>query len=132
MTYFADLTPFAYGGADPDPTILNVGWLCRDHAMPIETPNEAFISALKKVTAAPINLYRGAHICDFCPPPPTVLSSGGIPMLEVPVETKGNGEVWVEGHDGVTYVAPTLVLHYVVSHHYSPPKAFVEAVIASG
>ena len=131
MAYYADLTPFAYGGAEPDPNILNVGWLCQGRAMPTGMPNEAFVAALKKITAAPINLYRGSHICDFCPPPPTVLSPGGIPMLDPPVGTTGNGEVWVEGRDGVTYVAPTLVLHYVVDHQYAPPTAFVEAAIAS-
>jgi len=52
-------------------------------------------------------------------------------MLDAPAETSGNGEVWVEGRDGLTYVAPALVLHYVVEHDYAPPQAFIDAVIAT-
>lgn len=132
MSYYADLTPFTYGGAEADPTILNVGWLSADHAIPMATPSERFVTALRKITAEPINLYRGSHICDLCPRPPMILSQGGIPLLDAPAEIIGNGEIWVRGRDGLTYVAPTLVYHYVVEHHYSPPKAFVDAVLASG
>lgn len=131
MSYYADLTPFTYGGAEPDPTILNVGWLSVEHAMPKAMPSERFVAALKKITAEPINLYRGSHICDLCPRPPMALSEGGIPMLDAPAEIRGNGEVRVRGEDGLTYVAPTLVFHYVIEHQYSPPQPFVDAVIAS-
>lgn len=132
MAYYADLTPFAYGGAEPDPAILNVGWLCHDYPIPTSTPNEAFVLALRKLTAAPLNPYRGSHLCDFCPRPPTILSKGGIPMLDYSVAITGNGEIRVEGRDGQTYVAPTLVLHYVTAHDYAPPQAFVDAVIRTG
>jgi hypothetical protein len=53
-------------------------------------------------------------------------------VLDAPAEICGNGEIRVKGLDGITYVAPALVLHYVVRHHYAPPKAFVDAVMASG
>ncbi|GGC92598.1 hypothetical protein GCM10010994_58040 [Chelatococcus reniformis] len=130
MSYFPDLTPFTYGGAEPDPAILNVGWLNFDHEMPVAEPNELFLSALRKAAAEPVNLYRGCHLCDFCPRPPMTLSSGGMPMLQARPETMGNGEIWVKGSDGFTYVAPALILHYVSEHHYAPPKVFVDAIIA--
>jgi hypothetical protein len=37
----------------------------------------------------------------------------------------------VFGSDGRTYAAPTLVYHYVVRHHYSPPEEFVRAVLTA-
>jgi len=40
----------------------------------------------------------------------------------------GAGEIRVRGADGVWYVAPRLVIHYVVEHHYCPPQGFLEAV----
>jgi hypothetical protein len=27
MTYFADLTPYLYGLPEPEPDVLNIGWL---------------------------------------------------------------------------------------------------------
>jgi len=131
MSYYDDLTPFTYGSAEPDPAVLNIGWLSHDHDISTALPNEEFVLALRKITAAPIKLFRGYHICDFCPRPPTALSKGGIPMLDAPTQTRGNGEVWVKSRDGITYVAPALVLHYVIGHHYAPPQGFVDAVIDS-
>jgi hypothetical protein len=43
--------------------------------------------------------------------------------------TTGNGEIRVRAANGITYVAPVLVLHYVVEHGYLPPQEFIEAVI---
>ena len=40
----------------------------------------------------------------------------------------GNGEIQVMGEGSVVYVAPTMILHYVVHHHYLPPGAFIEAL----
>ncbi|GGZ17746.1 DUF7919 family protein [Novosphingobium colocasiae] len=131
MSYFPDLTPFTYGGAEPDPATLNVGWLSSDYTIPVAVPDELFLSALRKMAAEPVNLCRGSHLCDLCPRPVMTLSSGGIPMLEAAPETRGNGEIWVKGYDGFTYVAPVLVLHYVSKHHYAPPQAFVDAIIAA-
>jgi hypothetical protein len=43
----------------------------------------------------------------------------------------GNGEIRVTGRNGNIYVAPVLVLHYVVVHGYAPPPEFVDAVVAT-
>jgi hypothetical protein len=40
----------------------------------------------------------------------------------------GNGEIRVRGFDGIWYVAPRLIIHYVAKHRYCPPRAFLEAV----
>jgi hypothetical protein len=104
-----------------------VGWLSRDHSFPTATPSESLVSSLANLVSAPVNLYRGIHLCEFCPPPPEKLSPGGIPMLDPPPGTFGNGEIRVCGEDGITFVAPVLVLHYVTVHQYAPPAAFVRA-----
>lgn len=42
----------------------------------------------------------------------------------------GNGEIWVQAHaDPITYVAPTLLVHYVEWHEYSPPEDFINALM---
>jgi hypothetical protein len=54
---------------------------------------------------------------------------GGIPMLDPPPETRGNGEIRIAATNGMIYVAPVLILHYVVAHRYLPPQEFVAAAI---
>jgi hypothetical protein len=43
----------------------------------------------------------------------------------------GNGEIRVAGSDGVVYVAPVLVAHYVEVHSYRPPEGFIRAVVST-
>jgi hypothetical protein len=62
----------------------------------------------------------GFHVCEFCLQPPE---------KKPPPETTGNGEIRVVDVHGITYVAPVLVLHYVVAHEYLPPPKFTEAAI---
>lgn len=84
---------------------------------------------MERLAVSPVNLYRGSHLCEFCPRPPTVLSRGSIPMLDPPPGTTGNGEIRIAGAGGIVYIAPILILHYVVAHRYRPPGVFVAAVI---
>ena len=126
--YFADLTPNVYGRTEPHPTILNVGWLSADHSLPRGAVDDQFVAALRRLTDRPLNLYRGSHLCEFCPRPPTILSPGGLPMVNAPPGTRGNGEIRVHPK-GITYVAPTLIFHYVSVHGYRPLEPFIDAVI---
>ena len=128
--FFADLTPYEYGYELPRSNILNVGWLSRGHAFPVGAVPEAFVNALRRLIASPVNLYRGYHTCEFCPDPPVVVSSTGLRVRNPPGETMGNGEIRVPGPQGRIYVAPVLVAHYVEVHKYLPPAEFIAAAIS--
>jgi len=127
--YFPDLTSYEYGRTEPQANVLNVGWLSAAHPFSNGVPDHRLISALQRLAASPVNLYRGSHLCEFCPPPPTKLSPGGIPLLYPFPGTTGNGEIRITATNGITYVAPVLILHYVVAHGYLPPREFVDAAI---
>ncbi|HLX71808.1 MAG TPA: hypothetical protein VKV04_19510 [Verrucomicrobiae bacterium] len=127
--YFADLTPYRYGLDLPNPSVVNVGWLSRDHSFDRGQCDERFVNELARLIAQPVNLSRGFHVCEFCPPPPTILSKGGIPMLNPSPGTTGNGEIRVWSSEGVFYAAPVLILHYVKVHGYRPPQSFIDAVL---
>ena len=127
--YFPDLTPYQYGGQEPSPGLVNVGWLSIEQSFAKGPCSAEFMGELARLAASPVNLYRGTHLCEFCPEPSMVLSEGGIPMLNPAPGTAGNGEIRVQGEGGVVYVAPTLVLHYIKAHGYLPPKAFINAVL---
>ena len=128
--YFPDLTPYEYGQTEPQPNLLNVGWLSAAQAFPVGIPDERLVHALGRLIASPVNLYRGWHICEFCPSPPTIVSPRRLRMLDPPQRTMGNGEIRIVATaSGITYVAPVLVLHYVVAHGYLPPQVFIDAVV---
>ena len=128
--FFADLTPYEYGYEVSRSNVLNVGWLSRGHDFPVGAVPETFVNALRRLVKSPENLYRGYHRCEFCPDPPVVVSSTGLRVINPPGETMCNGEVRV-GSEGVVYVAPVLVAHYVEVHNYRPPEEFILAVISA-
>lgn len=58
------------------------------------------------------------HECSFC------LTGEEHADSEIPM---GAYDLWIPG-DGVIYVAPELVTHYVEAHSYLPPREFQQAV----
>jgi hypothetical protein len=129
--HYLDLTPYEYGREAPRPNVLNVGWLSIEHPFQKGEVSVDFLRTLQRLVTSPVNLYRGSHLCEFCPPPPKELSAGGaVWVLKPPAGTTGNGEIRVPGLNGLVYVAPVLVAHYVEAHQYVPPAEFVDAVMA--
>jgi hypothetical protein len=128
--HFEDLTPFIYSGSEPSASFLNVGWLGDGHSFPVADPQPGLVSVLRTLVANPVNLYRGQHQCEFCPSPPPEKRNGML-WSTAPDEILGNGEIHVSDQDGITYVAPVLIRHYVEVHQYSPPTVFVDACLAS-
>ncbi|MBQ0825455.1 DUF7919 family protein [Streptomyces tagetis] len=131
MTYFPDLTPYAYetsGGRDEDAGTLHVGWLAAEHAYASGPVEERVVRALRVLAAAYRNQMRGFHFCPFCAADrPTVL---GGPALDTTVWL-GSAEIRVTGADGTRYAAPNLVIHYITAHGYRPPEEFCRAAVAA-
>jgi hypothetical protein len=129
--YYPDLTPYKFGGDELQPDILNIGWLSAAEPFRSGIVDEQFVEALRRLVAARVNLYRGKHYCEFCPGPTFITAPSGLRLAEPSPGTSGNGEIRVVAANGITYVAPVLVLHYVVTHKYLPPPEFIEAVITT-
>jgi hypothetical protein len=65
------------------------------------------------------------HLCELCEDP-----IRGAPLpLDGELVHAGNAEIHVRGADATVYAAPTLIAHYIVEHHYLPPKPFIEAAL---
>jgi hypothetical protein len=62
--------------------------------------------------------YYGFHICSWC------VVTQRIP----PEQPWSQSSLWVPGN-GVVYVAPIGIPHYVAAHGYRPPTEFIEAVM---
>jgi hypothetical protein len=117
--YQPDLSP--YGDS---PRRLNVGWLENGHPFPQGEVPDKFAERLFRICLKS-RKTRGFHLCTFCPQSPEkrIYSHKGKNI------SFGSGEIAVKGKNWKTYVAPDLIYHYVVEHHYSPPPAFIEAVL---
>lgn len=117
--YFADLSPYRH--LDEIAPIkrrgvkyLCIGWLSKDEPYPRGTTSEEFRQRLlafcRRVRQETITM--GYHQCEFCH------------------QALGNGEISV-AWGKKTYMAPTMVFHYVSEHAYSPPPEFQQAVLAA-
>lgn len=127
------MTPYSYDHeAIEDYSVLNIGWLSIDHPFPRGEAPQGFVQILSELAESPTNLFRGSHSCEFCPArEPLAAKKIGLQMIEDDPETMGNGEIRVKGENGITYVAPVLVRHYVTEHRYLPPQEFIDAVTTS-
>ncbi|WP_413162251.1 hypothetical protein ACL6C3_25220 [Capilliphycus salinus ALCB114379] len=118
MTYFPDLTPHSYTMRFEEKGVLNVGWLGEGQPFKTGSTSVDFRNALKTLCENPIHLHRGCHQCEYCPPQ----SSNNWTKI-------GNGQIRIRGEDGLWYVAPTMIYHYVYEHNYHPPDEFINAVL---
>lgn len=129
MAWYADLTPCTYfDGEQPHGAkLLAVGWLEHGHAYQHGVVDSAVLSKLVALCTNPWAPYDflGWHDCDLCQPPSWHLqfhtAEHTVPM--------GIANLFVPG-TGVLYVAPSLILHYLADHSYTPPEAFCAAVLA--
>ena len=112
MAYFPDLTPCTY--FDPDfPPLTAVGWLDAAHPFPIGDPGLNVFQRLQQLRQGRwrVIYWLGYHTCDLCRYDPIL----------------GSRDIFIPG-DGVTYVAPEGIIHYIGCHGYLPPEEFCEAV----
>ncbi|MEC3958318.1 hypothetical protein VMT65_35165 [Nocardia sp. CDC153] len=130
MTYYADLSPYTYlpDTAPADKTVLNVGWLDKDHPYPTGTPPETFLQRLGILCLNPVMRTRGMHWCELCPE--DELEYPVTPTIEGTPTPLGGAEVRVPTADGTILAAPDLIYHYVEKHHYLPPSLVIESVLA--
>lgn len=123
MATFSDLTVYSY--VPVDGVLLNVGWLGADSDFQVgEVPTDVR-DTLIQLAMDPVNVMRGLHHCELCDVESPILVARRQARGERAV--LGTGEIHVRGAEH-TYVAPTLVIHYIDSHHYAPPTEFSEAV----
>src|SRR4051812_16575626 len=116
MAHFADLdtaTQIATG-----PHVRAVGWLSAEHSYPEGSVSESFIARLRTLCAGWNDSVRalrwpvaaGPHTCELCK------------------EFRTSGNLGIPA-DGVLFVAPEMVAHYVEKHEYLPPREFIQAVL---
>ena len=126
MTFFADLSPCDYFPLDAQAKVQAVGWLDVECPYPNGDVEEQFVAKLVELLVDPWQpaVAMGRHECPFC------RFSGGPATFQYKDTTVciGASNLFVPA-TGVIYAAPSLILHYIDSHGYAPPKHFQKAVM---
>lgn len=123
MTYIPDLTS-EYGESG---RVLGVGWLEQGKPYQKGKVEEAVFARLMELLRDPWQPYvaAGVHVCDLCrfmDAPPYVQ------YRNLRIGTGHNNNLFLPG-EGVIYIAPSMIVHYIVAHDYAPPDVFCDAVM---
>jgi hypothetical protein len=123
--YFADLELCHYHSGPFDASnwsvpLCAIGWLERPHSFHTGTVSSAVILKLKEMLEQMRSAYfhyafRGLHDCSLCAGPTARLAESYL-------------NLFVPGA-GVIYIAPAGIVHYIETHSYLPPEAFLDAVL---
>jgi len=133
VTYFEDGTPYPFRPTEDH--AVCAGWLdaSREYSRGPVPPE--FVAVLSRLCRDTTFRTRGFHYCNLCVPDhePQFVSDY---VKAVVYDDRGdfevgNAEVRVRGLGEAMFVAPDMVIHYVVDHGYRPPDDFIEAVLRS-
>lgn len=128
--YCKDMTS-RKNGDETIPNVFNVGWLSRSKSFKTGKADIEFLKKLKSIFygnshySSEVNLLRAtSRPCEIC----------GVTVKEHKYKSGykglGNSEIWI-AHKGKYYAAPSLIIHYIESHDYLPPKKYVKAVLST-
>jgi len=128
--YIPDCAPYTdeYQSLPANTYATAVGWLQAGHPFTVAATDAPFVSALfEGCRSHATGRTRGWHQCDLCLAPDRATNGTTVTYRGTSI-TVGDAEFHVTAKDGTRFVAPTLVIHYVIQHSYKPPDQFVEAV----
>lgn len=115
MPYFKDLEPCtAFPGEWKN--LQSVGWLAKGHEYPRGPVDLHLLQRMSQLGWHPPGASTAFHRCEFCGEGPPAHSE--------------TGAIFVPG-EGVLYVAPRMIRHYIQKHGYQPPAQFLDAARTS-
>jgi hypothetical protein len=113
-------------------TLVAVGWLgssVKSKGALAEGVVDALFEAYE-MKAVFSDGTAGWHDCELCPGPEAWYSDGKVgPVIDWrgrQVRLYGHGHHLIR-YDTIIYMAPALILHYILDHGYRPPEEFQEA-----
>ncbi|MEE9611218.1 MAG: hypothetical protein V3W19_08200 [Desulfatiglandales bacterium] len=116
MTWYDDLSECDYFGRNSSAYLRAVGWLEHGKEYPTGKISKTVYDRLAELLKDPFQplVAMGVYECDLC---------------QFPEHTMGSANLFVPGN-GLLYVCPELILHYINAHWYKPPKEFCDAVLS--
>ena len=117
-------------------TLLAIGWLGDSVTSKGPVEDEVVDALLQAYESNAIfsDGTAGWHDCELCPGPEAWYSDGKVGPVIIwrgrRVRLYGHGHYLLR-QGSVVYIAPALILHYILDHGYQPPEEFIIAA-ASG
>ena len=134
MTYFPDLSPYAYSTSKNlfGLRLFNVGWLSDQHPFPTGLTANADLDAVWRHCWVQVDPMMGFHACPFCLDSQQhvlghIEERSGVPGFSSSLSL-GNAEICVFADEKTAFKAPNLIYHYMTRHNYRPPDAFIRAL----
>jgi hypothetical protein len=128
IMYFADLTGYSYYLKRPIESARNIGWLDAAHPFARAPVERLMFEKLCDICASTepanvhVNKLRSVQSCPICGSDNFVIPGCNEELLV------GMSELWIPKSKGEYLVAPSLILHFIADHQYSPPQSFWDAV----
>ena len=122
--YYKDFTVYDNFIRYADASILNVGWLDKDHAFEKGETPEGLLKKLRQILMSE-GIFESRHHQKRGTTPCTLCGVDKFPDLFV-----GTCELWIPSIENDLYfVTPSTVIHYIEYHNYRPPQIFVDSVL---
>jgi hypothetical protein len=122
------------GRLPPGLTLLPIGWLANSvpTSGPVAGPVIDRLLREYQTGAVFCDGTAGWHDCELCPGPEAWYSDGQIgPVVSWAGQRQrlyGHGHYLLR-HGAKVFMAPALLVHYIVDHTYRPPDQFTHAVL---
>jgi hypothetical protein len=123
MTSYGDLSEYSYHRAKfYRPGTKNIGWLGLGSGFECAKPTDETLDRIWAHCRISIAHMPGIHRCEWCDPVSYYAERNGEYLM------LGGSEIRVFSPRGQIYAAPTLIYHYINTHHYDPPDEFMRAL----
>jgi hypothetical protein len=123
------------GGLPHGSVLVAVGWLGNSVNSSGSVEDDVVDALLEAYVSKAVfsDGTAGWHDCELCPGPEAWYSEGQVgPVIRwrgAQVRLYGHGHHLLK-HGSIIYIAPALILHYILDHGYRPPQEFLEATTA--
>ncbi|MGW2716801.1 DUF7919 family protein [Streptomyces sp. NPDC001492] len=124
MTYYADFSLYDYD-YHAKPEGLTVGWLEDGYDYPVDEVCKEDLANIIDLGSLRQHRSRGWHSCTLCGEYTEHTATSKRAGITYRL---GHAEIRAVSDDGLLYVAPNLIIHYIVDHLYGPPAEFIDAV----
>jgi len=128
MSWYEDLTP-CLEVDDGSAKLIAIGWLEKEHPYTKGEISEEFferLCTLLQNSWRPPFATLGVHFCTLCR---FTGANGTTRFWNYEIQGYSSSYLFIPAN-GIIYVSPLSIAHYIDAHEYCPPKEFQDAVMA--
>lgn len=121
---YPDLKTYVFGEGPAQKRVKLVGGLDKDQSFPTGTVPETILDRLWELCKQPMGPGLWKHAYQLCPTEATSVINYKGEQQEF-----GRWQIVLVCQEQTMYVAPHIIFHSIMVHHYLPPQEFLDAVL---